>query len=150
MDIILLSKINKLGHPGSRVKVKSGYARNFLIPQGKAILANKKNIESFEAQRLALEKEKINKLIIAKERAEKIKNIQSITILSKAGNKGKIFGSIGSKSIIKELTLLGFKLNKKEIKLPRGTLRTIGEHEVIFQPHLKIFETFIVRIISKN
>ncbi|WP_422667442.1 50S ribosomal protein L9 [Buchnera aphidicola] len=150
MDVILLSNINKLGNSGTRIRVKSGYARNFLIPKGKAILANKKNVESFEAQRIALEQEKTSKLIIAQERAEKIKNIQSIKIFSKSGSEGKIFGSVGIRSIIKELTLLGFKVHKKEIKLPNGSLRKIGLHEIIFQPHYEISQKFIVDVISKN
>jgi large subunit ribosomal protein L9 len=150
MDVILLLNIKKLGNSGDIVHVKSGYARNFLIPKGKAILANKKNIESFEAQRIELEKENTNKLIIAKSRAEKIKSIKSIVIPSKVGKEGKIFGSIGVRNIIKEMTLLGIKVNKKEIRLPNGVLRQVGEHKVIFQPHNEIHEYFIVNIIPKK
>ena len=150
MEVILLSKIHKLGDSGSVINVKSGYARNFLIPQGKAILANKNNIKSFEAQRIALEQENISKLLLAQSRAEKIKKIKSITILSKLGKEGKIFGSVGVRNIIKEMTVLGIKINKKEIRLPNGLLRQIGEHQVIFQPNNKICVNFIVNIISKN
>ncbi|AAM68081.1 50S ribosomal protein L9 [Buchnera aphidicola] len=150
MEVILLSKIKKLGDSGAIVHVKSGYARNFLIPKGKAILASKKNIESFEAQRVELEKENISKLLIAQSRAEKIKTIKSITIPSKVGKEGKIFGSIGIRNIIKEMNLLGIKVNKKEIKLPNGVLRQVGEHKVIFQPHNEVCEYFIVNIISKK
>ncbi|ACL30348.1 50S ribosomal protein L9 [Buchnera aphidicola str. APS (Acyrthosiphon pisum)] len=150
MEVILLSKIKKLGDSGAVINVKSGYARNFLIPKGKAILANKKNIESFEAQRIALEKEKINELLIAQSRAEKLKKINSITILSKVGKEGKIFGSVGVRNIIKEIILLGIKINKKEIRLPNGLLRQVGEHIVVFQPHSKVSINFIVKIIAKN
>jgi large subunit ribosomal protein L9 len=150
MEVILLSKIHKLGESGSIINVKSGYARNFLIPKGKAILANRKNIESFEAQRIALEQENISKFLIAELRAEKIKKIGCITILSRVGKEGKIFGSIGVRNIIKEMTLLGVKINKKEIRLPNGLLRQVGEHTVIFQPHSKISINFTVNIISKN
>ncbi|QCO71100.1 50S ribosomal protein L9 [Buchnera aphidicola] len=150
MEVILLSKIHKLGDSGSVINVKSGYARNFLIPKGKAILANKKNIESFEAQRIALEEENISKFLIAQSRAEKLKKIGSITISSKVGKEGKIFGSVGVRNIIKEITLLGIKINKKEIRLPNGLLRQVGEHVVIFQPHIKVSINFIVNIISKN
>ncbi|AEO08326.1 50S ribosomal protein L9 [Buchnera aphidicola] len=150
MEIILLSKINKLGDSGKVINVKSGYARNFLIPTGKAILANKKNIESFEAQRIALEQENISKILTAKERAEKIQKINSITILSKVGKAGKIFGSVGIRNIIKEIMLLGLKVNKKEIRLPNGLLRKVGEHRVIFQPHQKVSIDFIVNIIEKK
>lgn len=150
MEVILLSKIKKLGDSGIIVNVKSGYARNFLIPKGKAILANKKNIESFEAHRIALEKENISKLLIAQSRAEKIKKIKSIIISSKVGKEGKIFGSIGIRNIIKEMNLLGIKANKKEIRLPNGSLRQVGEHKVIFQPHNEVHEYFIVNIIPKK
>ncbi|QCI24061.1 50S ribosomal protein L9 [Buchnera aphidicola (Macrosiphoniella sanborni)] len=150
MQIILLSKIYKLGDPGKIINVKSGYARNFLIPQGKAILANKKNIESFEAQRIALEQEKISRILTAQSRAEKIKKINAITIVSKVGKEGKIFGSVGIRNIVKAIMLLGLKINKKEIRLPNGLLRKIGEHKVIFQPHKKVCVEFIVNIIPKN
>lgn len=150
MEIILLEKIHKLGNSGSVIHVKSGYARNFLIPKGKAILANKKNIESFEAQRAALEQENINKFLTAQLRAEKIKKIKTITIFSKVGKEGKIFGSVGIRNIIKEMMSLGIKVNKKEIRLPNGLLRKVGEHKVIFQPHNKICIDFLVNIISKN
>ncbi|QCI16206.1 50S ribosomal protein L9 [Buchnera aphidicola] len=150
MEVILLSKIYKLGDSGKIVNVKSGYARNFLIPKGKAILANKKNIESFEAQRIALEQENKSKLLIAQSRADKIKKIQSITIASKVGKENKIFGSVGVRNIIKEITTLGIKVNKKEIRLPNGLLRHIGEHKVMFQPHHDVVVYFIVNIIPKN
>ncbi|CAL4325908.1 50S ribosomal protein L9 [Buchnera aphidicola (Protaphis terricola)] len=150
MEVILLLKINKLGDIGSIIKVKSGYARNYLIPQGKAILANKKNIESFKAQKVQLEKEDINKLLIAKDRAEKIKNIKSITIYSKVKKEGKIFGSVGIRNIINKLSQINIKINKKEIKLPNGLLRHLGEHTVIFQPHKKICEHFLVNIVEKK
>ncbi|MCU4137244.1 50S ribosomal protein L9 [Buchnera aphidicola (Sitobion miscanthi)] len=150
MEVILLSKIDKLGDSGAIINVKSGYARNFLIPKGKAILANKKNIESFEAQRIALEKENISKFLIAQSRAEKIKKLSAIKISSKVGKEGKIFGSVGIRNIIKEMMLLGIKVNKKEIRLPNGLLRQVGEHIVVFQPHRKVSIDFIVNIIAKN
>jgi large subunit ribosomal protein L9 len=150
MEVILLSKIPKLGDSGAVINVKSGYARNFLIPKGKAILANKNNIESFEAQRVALEKENISKLLVAQSRADKIKQINSVTIKSKVGKEGKIFGSVGIRNIIKEMMLLGVKVNKKEVRLPNGLLRHVGEHKVIFQPHNKVVVYFIVNIIPKN
>ncbi|QIQ41552.1 MAG: 50S ribosomal protein L9 [Buchnera aphidicola (Aphis urticata)] len=150
MEVILLFKVNKLGDSGKIVKVKSGYARNYLIPTGKAILADKTNIESFEAQQVKLKEENINKLLIAKSRAEKVKQIKSITISSKVGKEKKIFGSVGIRDIITEMSRIGIKINKKEIKLPNGVLRHIGEHQVIFQPHNEIYENFIVNITEKK
>ncbi|MBZ2279813.1 MAG: 50S ribosomal protein L9, partial [Buchnera aphidicola] len=81
---------------------------------------------------------------------EKIKEIKYITIFSRSSKEGKIFGSISARHIIKEIMLLGVKINKKEIRLPNGLLRKIGEHEVIFQPHHDIYEKFIVRIVEKK
>ena len=117
MEVILLLKVNKLGESGKIVKVKAGYARNYLIPTGKAILADKKNIKSFEAQKIKLQEENFSKLLLAKSRAEKIKKIKSITIFSKVGKENKIFGSVGIRDIIKEISQIGIKVNKKEIFL---------------------------------
>ncbi|QCI20681.1 50S ribosomal protein L9 [Buchnera aphidicola (Brachycaudus cardui)] len=150
MEVILLCKLHKLGDSGSIINVKSGYARNFLIPNGKAILANKENIKSFEAHRIEIEKENISKLLIAQSRAQKIQKIKSITISSKVGKEGKIFGSVGVRNIIKEMISLGIKINKKEIRLPNGLLRKVGEHKVVFQPHNEVQIEFIVNIISRN
>ncbi|QCI19071.1 50S ribosomal protein L9 [Buchnera aphidicola] len=150
MEVILLFKVNNLGDSGKIVKVKSGYARNYLIPQGKAVLANKKNIESFQAQQVKLKEENISKLLIARSRAEKVQKIKSIVIPSKVGKENKIFGSVGIRDIIKEMSQIGIKINKKEIKLPNGVLRHIGEHQVIFQPHNEVCEYFIVNIIPKK
>ncbi|QCI24593.1 50S ribosomal protein L9 [Buchnera aphidicola (Muscaphis stroyani)] len=150
MEVILLSKMYKLGDSGCIVNVKSGYARNYLIPKGKAILANKENVNSFKAQKIALEQENISKLIIAQSRAEKIKLIKSITILSKSGKEGKIFGSVGIRHIIKEFSLLGIKINKKEIRLPHGALRKIGKHSIVLQLHHEVHIDFLVNIIDKN
>lgn len=150
MEVILLSKVKNLGDSGKIVKVKSGYARNYLIPQGKAILADKKNIQSFEDQKIKLKEKNINELLLAKSRADKIKQIKSITIPSKVGKENKIFGSVGVRDIVKEIFQLGIKINKKEIKLPNGVLRHVGEHQVIFQPHSEVYEHLIVNIIAKK
>ncbi|QFQ32710.1 50S ribosomal protein L9 [Buchnera aphidicola (Aphis fabae)] len=150
MEVILLLKVNKLGDSGKIVKVKSGYARNYLIPQGKAILADKKNIKSFEAQQVKLKEKNISELLFAKSRAEKVRQIKSITIPSKVGKENKIFGSVGIRDIIKEMSQIGIKIHKKEIKLPNGLLRYVGEHKVIFQPHSEVYEYFVVNIIAKK
>lgn len=150
MEVILLFKVNKLGNSGQVVKVKSGYARNYLIPQGKAILANKKNIQSFEAQQVKLQEENISKLLVAQSRAEKVKQLKSIKIFSKVRKENKIFGSVGVREIIKEMSHIGIKTNKKEIKLPNGVLRHIGEHQIIFQPHSEVCQHFIVHVMSKK
>ncbi|MGP1956331.1 MAG: 50S ribosomal protein L9 [Arsenophonus sp. NC-PE1-MAG3] len=149
MQIILLDKIANLGSLGDKVDVKAGYARNYLVPNGKAVSATKKNIEFFEARRIELEGKLANTLALAKDRAEKINSLETITIASKAGDQGKLFGSIGTRDIAQAVTAAGVKVMKSEIRLPNGVLRTIGEHEVHFQVHSNYFTKRNVNIIAK-
>jgi large subunit ribosomal protein L9 len=150
MQVILLAKVKKLGNLGELVNVKSGYARNYLLPKGKAILATKKNIEIVESQKIELREKIASKLNIAKTRAKKIKLMGSIIIRSKSGEEGKLFGSIGSRDIAEAITLLGVSVNKNEIRLPNGILRHTGEHKVIFLPHNEIRLEITVDIISDS
>ncbi|PPI87818.1 50S ribosomal protein L9 [Candidatus Pantoea edessiphila] len=148
MKIIILDKIKKLGDIGDIINVKSGYARNFLVPKGKAILATKKNISSFEEHSKQM-KDKITKnAMMANNRAEKINQLGSITIISKAGKKGKLFGSVGARNIADAITSAGIKVNKNEVRLPNGVLRTVGQHEVCFHLYNEIFAKLIVNIID--
>lgn len=149
MQVILLDKVINLGCLGQQVNVKAGYARNFLIPQGKAVPATKKNIEYFEASRAEL-KAKLDKAKIdAETRAEKINELRSITILSKAGDGGKLFGSIGTRNIADSITAAGIKVSKREVRLLNGALRTIGEHIVKIQIHGEIYATLSVIVLDK-
>ncbi|CAL4044058.1 50S ribosomal protein L9 [Buchnera aphidicola] len=150
MQVILLSTVKKLGNLGELVHVKSGYARNYLLPQGKAILATKRNIEIVESQKTKLREKIANKLNIAQSRASKIKLIESIIIRSKSGEEGKLFGSIGSRDIAEAITLLGVAVNKNEIRLPNGVLRHIGRHQVIFYPHNEVSLNINVDIVSNS
>ncbi|MFP3013341.1 MAG: 50S ribosomal protein L9 [Arsenophonus sp. NC-QC1-MAG3] len=149
MQIILLDKVPNLGILGDKVDVKAGYARNYLVPNGKAVPATKKNIEFFEARRVELEAKLANILAASKDRAEKINSLSTITIASKAGDEGKLFGSIGTRDIAQAITAAGVKVMKNEIRLPNGVLRTIGEHEVHFQVHSSFFIKVNVNIIAK-
>ncbi|MGP1958673.1 MAG: 50S ribosomal protein L9 [Arsenophonus sp. NC-CH8-MAG3] len=149
MQIILLDKVANLGSLGDKVEVKAGYARNYLVPNGKAVPATKKNIEFFEARRVELESKLANILAVAKDRAEKINSLATITIASKAGDEGKLFGSIGTRDIAQAVTAAGVKVMKSEIRLPNGLLRTVGEHEVNFQLHSNFFIKRSVNIIAK-
>ncbi|VFP86375.1 50S ribosomal protein L9 [Candidatus Erwinia haradaeae] len=150
MQVILLDKIVNLGSLGEHINVKSGYARNFLIPHGKAVPATKKNIEFFEIQRVELEA-KVNKiLLIAHQRAKKINELKMVTLLSKAGNEGKLFGSIGIRDIAEAVTRAGVEVIKSEVRLPHGVLRTIGEHVVNFQVHTEVLAQLIINIIPKT
>ncbi len=129
MEVILLEKIHKLGDLGQQVKVKSGYGRNYLIPTGKAVSATQENVEKFEAQRTELEKAQAEASAVATARVEKLQDVV-VTITRKAGTEGKLFGSVGTADIIKAVTATGVELAKKEIRLPEGSLRTLGEFEI--------------------
>jgi len=134
MQVILLEKVGKLGALGDQVNVKAGYGRNFLIPQGKAVPANKANKESFEARRAELEAAAAEKLAAAQARAEAMNELV-VTIAANAGDEGKLFGSIGTKDIADALAAAGHTIDKSEVKLPEGALRNIGSYAVAVQVH---------------
>jgi large subunit ribosomal protein L9 len=148
MKIILLTKIKNLGNFSELVTVKSGYARNYLFPNEKAMLANKQNIDIVETKKMALQIKLSEKLKVAQERVEKIKSINSIVIKAKSGEEGKLFGSIGSRDIAESISLLGVIVNKNEIRLPHGVLRHLGEHIVVFHPHNEVYINIKIDIIS--
>ncbi|CUX96126.1 50S ribosomal protein L9 [Candidatus Gullanella endobia] len=149
MQIILLDKVINLGNLGEQVNVKSGYARNYLIPKGKAVVATKKNIEHFKIYRAKLEAKLAETQAVSKARAEKIKKLGSITIVSRAGDEGKLFGSIGNRDIANAITATGIAVTKSEVRLPNGVLRTIGDHEVNIQLDSKTFVSLNVLISPK-
>ncbi|EAC1324236.1 50S ribosomal protein L9 [Escherichia coli] len=149
MQVILLDKVANLGSLGDQVNVKAGYARNFLVPQGKAVPATKKNIEFFEARRAELEAKLAEVLAAANARAEKINALETVTIASKAGDEGKLFGSIGTRDIADAVTAAGVEVAKSEVRLPNGVLRTTGEHEVSFQVHSEVFAKVIINVVAE-
>ena len=145
MEVILLEKVGKLGALGDRVTVKGGYARNFLLPQGRAVLANEANLAEFEARRAELEKTAKEQIDAATLRAESL-NGQTVAIKAKAGDEGKLFGSIGTRDIAEAAIAAGLTLDKSEVRLPEGPLRPTGEHEVQCQIHSEVFATITVEI----
>ncbi|MCS4306982.1 large subunit ribosomal protein L9 [Rheinheimera pacifica] len=149
MQIILLDKVANLGGLGDNVAVKSGYARNFLFPQGKAVPATKANIEKFEARRAELEAKLADDLTAANDRAAKIAALGEVTIASKAGDEGKLFGSVGTRDIADAITEAGVKVSKAEVKLPTGTLRETGEYEIDVQLHAEVTATVKVVVIAE-
>ena len=149
MQIILLDKVANLGGLGDNVAVKSGYARNFLFPQGKAVPATKANIEKFEARRAELEAKLAADLTAANDRAAKIAALGEVTIASKAGDEGKLFGSVGTRDIADAITEAGVKVSKAEVKLPTGTLRETGEYEIDVQLHAEVTATVKVVVIAE-
>lgn len=149
MQIILLDKVANLGGLGDNVAVKSGYARNFLFPQGKAVPATKANIEKFEARRAELEAKLAADLAAANDRAAKLAALGEVTIASKAGDEGKLFGSVGTRDIADAITEAGVKVSKAEVKLPNGTLRETGEFDIDVQLHAEVTATVKVVVIAE-
>ncbi|KXS34989.1 MULTISPECIES: 50S ribosomal protein L9 [Idiomarina] len=147
MNIILLDKIANLGSLGDQVAVKSGYARNFLFPQGKAVPATKENVELFEQRRADYEAKLADQLAAAQARAEKVNALESVTIASKAGDEGKLFGSIGTRDIADAVTAAGVEVKKSEVLMPNGTLREVGEFEIELHLHADVFANITVKVV---
>lgn len=133
MEIILLCEVENCGRFGDRVKVKRGFARNYLVPQHKAVLATKENIAYFELQRAELEAKSAKTIAEARARASAINELGNLSIAAKAGSEGKLFGSIGARDIAKAVSDAGIPVTKDEVRLLHGSLRTVGEHEVHFK-----------------
>ena len=139
MEVILLEKVGRLGTVGDKVTVKSGFGRNYLLPQGKAITATATNIAEFEARRNELEAAANDKLVSSKARAEQLPELV-VTIKANAGDEGKLFGSIGARDIANAISAAGVKVAKAEVKLPEGTLREVGEYDVNVQLHVDVIQ----------
>ncbi|GAB6042730.1 50S ribosomal protein L9 [Endothiovibrio diazotrophicus] len=129
MDVILLSKVENLGNLGDRVAVKPGFARNFLIPTGKATSATPANIERFEARRAELEAQAAELLAAAEARREQLDG-KEITVSARVGDEGKLFGSVGAGDIADAVTAAGVAVERREVRLPDGAFRNIGEYDV--------------------
>ncbi|VFP83852.1 50S ribosomal protein L9 [Buchnera aphidicola] len=149
MKVILINSIDKLGQKGQLISVKNGYARNYLIPMKKALLATSENIKIFEQTRIFAEKKESEKINQIMNRINDLKLIGSVVFFMKSSKKNKIFGSIGVKDIINNLLLMGIFVKKHEIKLPQGLLRYLGIHQVIFNPYKNISTEIQVSILSK-
>jgi large subunit ribosomal protein L9 len=149
MDVILLQKVANLGNIGDRVKVRSGYGRNFLLPGGKATLATPDNVKRFEARREELEKLAREHMSSAEERAAAMKDFK-LTITAKAGTEGKLFGSIGTSDVAEAATKAGFKVERSEVRMPNGPLRTVGEHSVGLHLHADIDVPLTVLIVAEE
>ena len=148
MQVILLEKINNLGGIGDLVKVKPGYARNYLIPKGKATLATPENIKKFEERRAELEARAAEELARAQERARKLEG-QAVRIKAQAGPEGKLFGSIGTTDIAEAIQAsLGVEVERSEVRLLDGPLRVVGDHEVEIHLHSDVDVTITVAVES--
>jgi len=149
MEVILLQKVANLGNIGDRVKVRSGFGRNFLLPQGKATLATRDNIARFEARRAELERTAREHLTSAEERSAAMKDFR-LTLHAKAGTEGKLFGSIGTSDIAEELNRAGFQVERSEVRLPHGPLRMVGEHTVNLHLHADVDVPVQVTIVAEE
>ncbi len=149
MYVILLDKIANLGNLGDKVSVKAGYARNFLLPQGKAVVANEENEKFFEERRQELEAKLAGELAAATARAEKFAALEAVVIASKAGEEGKLFGSVGTRDIADAVTAAGAELAKAEVRLPNGVLRHTGEFDVEVQLHSEVKATVKISVVAE-
>jgi large subunit ribosomal protein L9 len=149
MDVILLQKVANLGGIGERVKVKSGYGRNYLLPSGRATLATASNVARFEARRAELEKLAGEEHQSAQQRAESLRDFR-LTITAKAGTEGKLFGSVGTNDIAEGCTAAGHKVSRSEVRLPNGPIRTVGEHQVTVHLHTDVEVTLTVIIVAEE
>lgn len=138
MEVILLEKVENLGGIGDKVKVKPGYARNFLLPHGKAAVATPENVAALEARRAEFEAREAEHRTEAEARAEKVRELR-LVIRAKAGPEGKLFGSVGTTDIADAAEAAGVPVERAEVRLPdTGPLRTVGEHEVEIHLHTEV------------
>ena len=145
MEVILLEKVENLGNLGDRVNVKSDYGRNFLIPSGKATPATEEHIKAFEERRAELEKVAAEALAAAEARRDKLADT-TITITAKAGEEGKLFGSIGAIDIAEALASTGVEIERHEVRLPDGAFRNIGEFQVQLHLHSDVNTEITLRV----
>lgn len=148
MEVILLEKIKNLGALGTKVNVKSGYGRNFLIPQGKAVPATEKNVAEFEARRAELEAKANAALAAAQARGERISAL-AVVVAAKAGDEGRLFGSVGTRDIAEAITKLGEAVDKSEVRLPNGALRSTGDYDIDVQLHGEVSVTLKVTVVAE-
>lgn len=150
MEVILLDKIGRLGGLGDKVKVRNGYARNYLLPLKKAVLATKENLAKFEAERAQLEAKIAAELKAAQDRAEKLAAIGKFVITAQAGDEGKLFGSVGTRDIAEAAIKVGVDLHKSEVRLPDGVLRSVGDFDIELQLHPDVKTTVVVSIVPEK
>lgn len=149
MEVILLEKVRNLGDLGEQIKVKSGFGRNFLIPQGKAVMATRDNVAKFEERRAELEAKAAEKVAAAEVRAAKLAELGNVTIEANAGEEGKLFGSIDAGNIADAITAAGAEVSKMEVKLPEGSIRHTGEFELTIQLHTDVTQNVTIEVIAE-
>ena len=151
MEVILLEKVANLGGLGEKVSVKSGFGRNYLIPQGKAVFASPENVKVFEERRAELEQQAAEKLAAAEARKAQIEGLSDgVTIAHKIGDEGRLFGSVGTSDIAHACTEAGVEVAKAEVRLPEGPFRVAGDYEVALHLHTDVDATLKVRIVGEE
>ena len=148
MEVILLEKVANLGDLGDKVAIKAGYGRNYLVPQGKAVAATAEKIKEFEARRAELEKAAAEKLAAANSRAKALAKLE-IVISHKAGDEGKLFGSVGTQNIADAITEAGAKVEKHEVRMPDGVIRQIGTYDIDINLHSDVIVTMPINIAAE-
>ena len=149
MQIILLEKITNVGNLGDVVKVKDGFARNYLIPQGKAKRATPENLKEIEARRAELEKAANARLTDAQQIAEQLEG-KGVQVTQKAGVDGRLFGSVTNADIADALTRIDFTVAKAQVRMPNGPLKTVGEHSVTVAPHTDVVVEVKVVVLGET
>ncbi len=147
MNVILLEKVRNLGQLGETVRVRPGYGRNFLIPQGKAVPATEENVRLFEERRAELERKAQAAVDAAKARAGKLEGVV-LTLVRQAGDEGKLFGSVGSHDIVDALVAMEIEVDRKEIDMPEGPIRNTGEFEVVINLHPEVEQSIQVVVTA--
>ena len=148
MNVILLEKIGNLGDLGDEVSVKPGFARNYLLPQGKAVTADDENRSVFEGRRAELEASANEKLAEANTRAEKLVD-KELSIAVKSGEEGRLYGSVGTQNIADALTAEGIPVERSEIRMPEGVIRVLGEYEIAIQLHTDVTAQIKVIVVPE-
>ena len=149
MEVILLEKVTKLGDLGDLVNVKSGYARNFLIPSGKAVRANEENKAEYEQRKISLEKAEDSRKVEALGLSEKLKTLEIIIPVA-VSEEGTLYGSIGTREISEAISLEGIEIEKGTIRLPEGTLKELGIYKLDIELHPEVIQEISVTLTSKE
>lgn len=151
MDVILLEKVDNVGSLGDKVTVKSGFARNFLIPKGKAVFASAENVKVFEERRAELEKQAADKLAAAETRKSQVEALEEgVTIAHKAGEEGKLFGSVGTGDIVTACAAAGVEIERSEVRMPEGAFRVTGEYSVVLHLHTDVNVDLKVNVVAED
>ena len=149
MQVILLEKVANLGNLGDVVKVKDGFARNFLLPQGKAKRATEANLKAFEARRAELEKAQADQLAKAKERGAKMEGL-TLQIVQKAGVDGRLFGSVTNYDVVEALKVQGHEVERAMVRMPAGPIKQVGEVHIQVQLHTDVVVTVNVSVLGEQ